>query len=300
MRLYVMQLALILSACVCTMQAFGDDASIAKNLSKVLESARNEGDLAGFKLAVKVEDGTVWMSGKVANIEQRELALDKVRRVSGVRLVVNDIEVGSNQVANQRTETIQDVRIVRDVAVDPAPQTGYGTEIDDSEVAQAAAYSRVASRVPSVERVERRPAPRRQYVQPPVPVSRSPHNRRRARPVQFEEEIVGGYVDGGEVYGGSSSYVDGGSTYSLGQPSPSYGGYAGGGGGYESAQLPNYAWPSYAAHPNYAGVTYPKQYSPAAWPYIGPFYPYPQVPLGWRKVSLEWDDGWWMLDFKSK
>ena len=46
-------------------------------------------------------------------------------------------------------------------------------------------------------------------------------------------------------------------------------------------------------------LTYPKQYSPTAWPYIGPFYPYPQVPLGWRKVSLEWDDGWWMLDFKD-
>ena len=59
-------------------------------------------------------------------------------------------------------------------------------------------------------------------------------------------------------------------------------------------------WPSYAAYPNYAAVTYPKQYSPTAWPYIGPFYPYPQVPLGWRKVNLQWDDGWWWLDFKDK
>ena len=42
-----------------------------------------------------------------------------------------------------------------------------------------------------------------------------------------------------------------------------------------------------------------KQYSPTAWPYIGPFYPYPQVPLAWRKVSLEWDDGWWFLDFSA-
>ena len=42
-----------------------------------------------------------------------------------------------------------------------------------------------------------------------------------------------------------------------------------------------------------------QQYSPTAWPYIGPFYPYPQVPLGWRKVTLEWDDGWWFLDFKD-
>jgi hypothetical protein len=66
---------------------------------------------------------------------------------------------------------------------------------------------------------------------------------------------------------------------------------------YDQPNVPNYAWPGYAAYPNYANLTYPKQYSPAAWPYIGPFYPYPQVPLGWRKVSLEWHDGWWFLDF---
>lgn len=65
----------------------------------------------------------------------------------------------------------------------------------------------------------------------------------------------------------------------------------------EGPNMPNYAWPSYAASPNYAALQYPTQYSPTAWPYIGPFYPYPQVPLGWRRVSLEWDDGWWFLDF---
>jgi hypothetical protein len=70
--------------------------------------------------------------------------------------------------------------------------------------------------------------------------------------------------------------------------------------GYDQPHMPNYAWPAYAAYPNYGAVTYPKQYSPTAWPFIGPFYPYPQVPLGWRKVTLEWDDGWWMLDFKAR
>ena len=69
---------------------------------------------------------------------------------------------------------------------------------------------------------------------------------------------------------------------------------------FDHPHLPNYAWPSYAAHPNYAAVTYPRQYSATAWPYIGPFYPYPQVPLGWRKVTLEWKDGWWFLDFKDR
>lgn len=69
---------------------------------------------------------------------------------------------------------------------------------------------------------------------------------------------------------------------------------------YDHPTLPAHAWPSYASYPNYGALTYPQQYSASAWPYIGPFYPYPQVPLGWRKVTLEWDDGWWFLDFKSK
>jgi osmotically-inducible protein OsmY len=81
------------------------------------------------------------------------------------------------------------------------------------------------------------------------------------------------------------------------QPGP---GYGVGVPRYDQPNMPSYAWPSYAAYPNYSAVTYPKQYSASAWPYIGPFYPYPQVPLGWRKVALEWDDGLWYLDFTHK
>jgi hypothetical protein len=69
---------------------------------------------------------------------------------------------------------------------------------------------------------------------------------------------------------------------------------------YNQPNLPNYAWPAYAQYPNYAAVTYPSQYAASAWPYIGPFYPYPQVPLGWRKAQLEWDDGYWNLNFRAR
>jgi hypothetical protein len=69
---------------------------------------------------------------------------------------------------------------------------------------------------------------------------------------------------------------------------------------YDQPNVPGYAWPSYAAYPNSAAVNYPQQYSASAWPYIGPFYPYPQVPLGWRKVELEWDDGYWQLNFRPR
>jgi hypothetical protein len=93
---------------------------------------------------------------------------------------------------------------------------------------------------------------------------------------------------------------DGGAGMGGGPVGMGGAGMAGGAGMYDNAYMPNYAWPSYAAYPNYGAVTYPTQYSAAAWPYIGPFYPYPQVPLGWRKVSLEWDDGWWFLDFHDR
>ena len=68
-------------------------------------------------------------------------------------------------------------------------------------------------------------------------------------------------------------------------------------GQYNVPNLPDYSWPAYANYPNYAQVSYPRSYSPKAWPYIGPFYPYPQVPLGWRKVTLEHHNGSWWLDF---
>lgn len=69
---------------------------------------------------------------------------------------------------------------------------------------------------------------------------------------------------------------------------------------YNSPSLPDHAWPTYAQYPNSAAVTYPQQYSASAWPYIGPFYPYPQVPLGWRDATLRWDDGQWNLMFKPR
>jgi hypothetical protein len=136
-----------------------------------------------------------------------------------------------------------------------------------------------------------------------------------------------GMVGDGQIVPGSVRYgaggaegvpMDAGDGYAAGGPAAGggyAGGYAGGGpvpmggtgmgmppvpGRADGPNMPGYAWPSYSASPNYAALQYPTQYSPTAWPYIGPFYPYPQVPLGWRRASLEWDDGWWWLDFDER
>src|SRR5262249_11919533 len=58
--------------------------------------------------------------------------------------------------------------------------------------------------------------------------------------------------------------------------------------------LPTYAWPTYAPYNNYSRVAYPNEYPYSAFPFIGPFYPFPKVPLGYGAIKLEWEDGhWW-------
>jgi hypothetical protein len=62
---------------------------------------------------------------------------------------------------------------------------------------------------------------------------------------------------------------------------------------YNPPKMPPYAWPTYAPYNNYSRVGYPTLYPYQAWPFIGPIYPFPKVPLGWRSVSLTWQDGFW-------
>ncbi len=150
----------------------------------------------------------------------------------------------------------------------------------------SAAHPTLAAPTPA-QQASQQQAPQQQAPQQPAPQTRV---ARRPVPVAYTQPHphAGAVAQPGMAPAG---------------PRPMYTAAAGGGvapARYDQPRLPNYAWPSYAAYPNYAAVTYPKQYSPTAWPYIGPFYPYPQVPLGWRKVSLEWDNGWWMLDFKDR
>ena len=140
-------------------------------------------------------------------------------------------------------------------------------------------------------------------IAPPAPISAAPIS---GPPLPFARAAAPGPAqgcfDGNCGGGGFGGGFAGGGGFGGAAPVPSSGNFGGGPGGISSDNpaLPGYAWPAYASHPNYGAVSYPKQYSASAWPYIGPFYPYPQVPLGWRKVSLEWDDGWWFLDFNDK
>ncbi len=229
--------------------------------------------------------------------EQQQKAIELARGVDGVKQVICRLEI--------QGKSDELVMPATDVPAADVPANVETTVQLASTGAQPATGEAPMPPIPPAPVVGSgsRPAPLPQ-------LARRPRVRQMPRPVTRQQAAAirtagrqgrpmpasycsPGQFGGGGGYGGGGGGMPQGSGYVPGGGS----GGAGGAVSYDNANMPGYAWPSYAAHPNYAALTYPKQYSPTAWPYIGPFYPYPQVPLGWRKVCLEWDDGWWMLDF---
>lgn len=311
--------------------AFGGDREIAQTVMAELQQYKAAGALKGFDIDLKVEDGVVYLTGEVASSAQREIVERAAMNEVGQANLVTDLRVKASQPVAAARQTMvmpvanmeesahpsADDMAVTDLIIDRlqhSKSTGAlrSFDLDVSTVqgdvwltgsvanqAQKDLVLDIARRTQGVSRVvddimvkgsspirqvsTGAPAPMPQGASMPVAGGAV------ATPQAFAPSGVAAYTHGGGYVSGGPVPIQGaGGEYGVGAPR------------YDQPNLPAYAWPSYAAHPNYAAVTYPKQYSPSAWPYIGPFYPYPQVPLGWRKVALEWDDGLWYLDFTSK
>ena len=250
-----------------------NDTQIADFIQTRLQAEQQQGRLRGFNVDMQVEQGTVWFKGTVSNAQQEMLILQTAQQAGhlGVVQVVDDIEVAG-------------ASSVRPVAYQSPTQPSYV-----GPASYAAAPMMAATPAPPM------------MMSPTAPMAQdmmgSVMGEYSSDPLPFAScsSCSGGMEMGAPMGGGM---VMGGGEPMAAGPAGMGGGVGGGISG--SPNLPGYAWPGYAAHPNFGAVSYPKQYSASAWPYIGPFYPYPQVPLGWRKVTLEWDDGFWHLDFRDK
>ena len=225
------------------------DSAIVSGVISALTGAKEAGQLRGFGVDVKSQNGVVQLVGRASSEAQRNTIIALAEGVEGV------------------TGVRQNISVPKAAPAMPKP-------VFAAQDAEANSLAPVA-----VDPVVR---PARESAAPSVAVA--------AMPVASEEAPMTRTVANFAPAPGPVA----------GQPVPMAAVPAPGTPRYDTPNLPNYAWPGYAAHPNYAQVTYPTQYSPSAWPFIGPFYPYPQVPLGWRRVSLEWDDGWWFLDFSDR
>ena len=279
MKRLVAKLAAVIAVAVMAVPASADDALIAKQIIAKLSHQKQASQLKGFDLGVQVDKGTVTMMGQVASSDQAMLALDVARRVPGVKLVVNDLYV------NQKAPAAAPASVLKtaEAPATPTPAAVPATPAPQpiaQPIQQTAAYAAqptpaqpVAYQQPALPHYNATGAVGSAVAQPqrPVPFAQStirPVAHQAVAPANYSQPVATAGFHGGVVS--------------------------------DNPAMPNHAWPSYASSPNYGAVTYPQQYSATAWPYIGPFYPYPQVPLGWRKVTLEWDDGWWFLDFNKK
>ncbi|MFI4876506.1 MAG: BON domain-containing protein [Blastopirellula sp. JB062] len=270
--------------------ANADDAEISRQIVDQLKAKKAEGSLKGFNIGLSVENGVVWLEGHVSNKSQHDMAIDIARRVSGVEQVVDGVSV------NNPDPVVQGALVSGTEAVEPQnqPRELQAQPIGFGEAAQVAATAPVAPRM-------LRPVPGAAQ-QSPVETAALPNYQPTQAPAAApaQGQMPRAFAPAGTK---SFQYASARMQPPAAVQPPAYYPTASGYAApvrYDNPQMPGYAWPAYAAYPNYAALQYPKQYSPAAWPYIGPFYPYPQVPLGWRKVTMEFNKGWWTVDFKAR
>ena len=270
MRQLLTGFVVAVSTTLIPMLAFADNQEVAERIAK---SLHDSGQLQDYKIGVRFDNDTAWLEGRVASEQQMNTALQVALQSAEVSRVVNRLEAVPTKTALQPMGTAL------------APERTRW-------ILPAANETPIGEKDGPLDRLE-------QSIGSRVPAKRVPLAASGQLAYQTGYRVPAAGMSGRPL---PVAYMQGGPAGGMpGAPRPTYTAAVGGGSAaparYDQPQLPNYAWPSYASHPNYAALTYPKQYSPTAWPFIGPFYPYPQVPLGWRKVSLEWDDGWWMLDF---
>ena len=239
------------------------DKEVTLAVVNALGQAQNRGDLRGFGVDVASKGGVIELKGRAGSAEQRDLIIRIAKNTQGVVAVRESIAIPGAATLPEPPALGQRVPSSSDLASQQHAPAG----VKEMPVGALDANSR------AVQTNSRGGVPAMA-----APYRMSPGAQTAAAP-------AGAVTHAAPV---------------MGQPVPMAPHAAVGAPRYDSPYLPNYAWPGYAAYPNYAAVTYPQQYSPSAFPYIGPFYPYPQVPLGWRKVCLEWEDGWWQLDFTDR
>jgi hypothetical protein len=297
MRRYLAGFVVAAVTAVVPALALAGNQEVAERIANRL---RQSGQMSDYKVGVKYQDGTAWLRGRVASQEQMETALRLTFQTPDIGRVVNELTIASD--AEQAAETAP--------ATPNATPAGHNPLRDRDPAPIAARASQRPRQLSLVKRLEaalmrdsEQPQPLRETA--PARADRVPNSYAQANVERTaaEEPLELPRQTAAPVRTAMQPMVRG-PVAPNGAPMPMYTAANSQAGvapaRYDQPCLPNYAWPSYAAYPNYAAVTYPKQYSPTAWPYIGPFYPYPQVPMGWRKVTLEWDDGWWFLDFKDQ
>src|SRR5438552_2784736 len=93
MRRYFFRLVILSLTLLGTSGVRADDQQIAQQIIERLQAEKKAGGLKGFSIDLQVDEGTVWLTGRVASEQQQAKALDLARRIGGVKQVVNDLTI---------------------------------------------------------------------------------------------------------------------------------------------------------------------------------------------------------------
>jgi osmotically-inducible protein OsmY len=305
---------------------------VAEAVKGALERAR----LTGKDIAIEVKGGVCTLEGQIADATQKAAAARIVGSVPGIQTVDNRLVVmaaagaprampqqsgvaqagfegasrqGVRQVSNQVEQSTagapqSNEAVAREIAGSLA---GAGLQGYDIEVRYKGGVAALVGEVGSAQE-----ASIAQQAAESVPgVNRVLNNLTvNGQPAMGQQQQFGGPQMGGPQYGPGTPAIPTGYQLPAGYPAPTgYPQTPGPAGApmasaghlvHNAPNVPEHAWPAYAPYDNYAQVSYPSAYDASAWPYIGPFYPYPQVPMEWRSAQLQWDDGHWQLKFHSR
>ena len=105
MRRLMIGLTLVCMAALIPLWVHADDRQIAQEIIQQLQQHKDAGELKGFGIDLQVEKGIVLIEGRVSTAQQRQLTLDTVRRVTGVKQVVNKLTVTGKPFVQAQTAT---------------------------------------------------------------------------------------------------------------------------------------------------------------------------------------------------
>jgi len=241
-------------------------ASNQETADQIVQQLKSSGQLTDYKIGVRYQEGTAYLTGRVTSEEQRDAALKIAAKTPGVTKVINEMTIGNSDSQAAAPVASQTDNPLRYGQTASAPKPGLAQRLEsalsNNSEAKAAQTLPQAQRVPnSFTAAKVAPVSAEEAVyepnQVPTQIAKPMAASRRTQQVAMQPSSQQGMMA------------------SNGAPLPMYTASANNAAParYDQPCLPNYAWPSYAAYPNYAAVTYPKQYSATAWPYIGPFYP---------------------------
>ena len=322
MRLLIVPFILVAFLVQVHSPALGNNQEAAEKIAGAIGKQFPEADID-----VAYQGGKVWLKGDAVSSDQRKQIAEHVRNITGVNVTeVNDeIQIvaprpvtpqiaAPRPVVSALTQPVpMPVHIPTQAAPNPRARVGSGPGVRP-RVAEAQQQLAQQQFVPQQHHSVQQPITGADLAQYPLQHYPAAYGLRPGQqpvqqPGQSYPYMPGSFVQVEQPlpiqHGQQYTHQHGQQPVYYGPPTgaayhpEAYGPQGPMPGQYNHPNLPDYAWPAYANYPNYAQVSYPRSYSPKAWPYIGPFHPYPQVPMGWRKVTLEHSNGWWWLDFND-